>query len=228
MQLEKLKIKNVRKLDYTEPVYDISVENFNHYIDDKGIVHHNSGLYYSSSVVSFLSKAKLKTGEEDDMDLGSSGIKVTFKTEKNRLAKPKKVKFDISFTQGSNPYAGLEVFCRGEYFHDIGIAKGKWEEYPTPIEIVDKTTGEVTMKYGEFKEGGLKYYVRHLGKSIFEKQLYTPEVFTKEVLEKMDIYIKRYFKYGSLQEIEDLQSQYEHLEEEDVYGDDISASDLFE
>ena len=33
--------------------------------------------------------------EEDDMDLGQSGISVLFKTAKNRIAKPKKIRFDI-------------------------------------------------------------------------------------------------------------------------------------
>ncbi len=43
----------------------------------------------------YLTKAKLKTGEEDELDLNSSGIIVTAIARKNRLAKPKKVKFEI-------------------------------------------------------------------------------------------------------------------------------------
>jgi hypothetical protein len=41
-------------------------------------------LLYSASVIGFMTKSKLKTGEEDDMDLGASGITVLFKTQKNR------------------------------------------------------------------------------------------------------------------------------------------------
>ncbi len=59
-------------------------------------------LVYSASVIGMMSKSKLKTGEEDDMDLGQSGISVLFKTAKNRLAKPKKIRFDISFAHGMN------------------------------------------------------------------------------------------------------------------------------
>ena len=59
-----------------------------------------NALLYSASVIVFMSKSKLKTGEEDDMDLGQSGITVLFKTSKNRLAKPKKIRFDISFVSG--------------------------------------------------------------------------------------------------------------------------------
>ena len=56
-----------------------------------------NALFYAASIVGILTKAKLVTTEEDEMDLGASGIKVTFKAVKNRLAKPKKIKFDISF-----------------------------------------------------------------------------------------------------------------------------------
>jgi len=118
------------------------------------------GLVYSASVLGFLSKSKLKTGEEDDMDLGQSGISVLFKTQKNRLAKPKKIRFDISFAHGMNPYTGLDAFCRPEYFNQVGIAKGKME--------VDKSTGEM-----KFTPGGIRWYVDHLNKSVTTKQLFT-------------------------------------------------------
>ena len=39
-----------------------------------------NGLLYSASVIGFMSKSKYKSGEEDEMDLGASGITVTFKT----------------------------------------------------------------------------------------------------------------------------------------------------
>ncbi len=111
-----------------------------------------NGLLYSASVIGFMSKSKLKTSEEDDMDLGASGINVLFKTAKNRMAKPKKIRFDISFIHGMNPYTGLDAFCRPEYFEQIGIAQGKME--------VDKKTGEMT-----FVPGGNRWYVEHLNKS---------------------------------------------------------------
>ena len=210
-QLKQLKIKNVKKLDYTDNVYDLSIQNFNHYIDDKGIVHHNSGLYYSASVVSFLSKAKLKEGEEDEMDLGQSGITVTFKTEKNRLAKPKKVKFEISFVKGCNPFKGLEAFCRPEYFDSVGVGMGKWEEYPKPLETLDKETGEIIIKYGEFKAGGNRWYAKHLGCYITKKELHSSKVFTKEVLDSLEPIVNNYFRYKSLDELEEFQKEYEKL-----------------
>jgi RecA/RadA recombinase len=178
------------------------------------------GLVYSASVLGFLSKSKLKTGEEDDMDLGQSGINVLFKTQKNRLAKPKKIRFDISFLNGLNKYSGLDAFCRPEYFETIGIAKGKEE--------VDKSTGEIT-----FKPGGNYWYVRHLGKSVPTKKLFTQEVFTLEVLERMAPIVNDYFRFKSLDEIEEVEKKFNEIvgddEDDDTNGfsDSVDADDIF-
>jgi RecA/RadA recombinase len=180
------------------------------------------GLVYSASVLGFLSKSKLKDGNEDDMDLGQSGISVLFKTQKNRLAKPKKIRFDISFLNGLNRYSGLDAFCRPEYFETIGIAKGKEE--------VDKSTGEIT-----FKPGGNFWYVRHLGKSVPTKKLFTSEVFTPEVLEKMAPIVNDYFRFKSLDEIEEVEKKFNQIvgdEEDDDddtngFSDSVDADDIF-
>lgn len=177
------------------------------------------GLVYSASVLGFLSKSKLKTGEEDDMDLGQSGISVLFKTQKNRLAKPKKIRFDISFAHGMNPYTGLDAFCRPEYFNQIGIAKGKME--------VDKSTGEM-----KFTPGGLKWYIDHLNKSVHTKQLFTPEVFTQEVLLKMEPIVNDYFRFKTIDEIEEVEKKFNSIIEDDEdetngFTDAADADDIF-
>ena len=177
-----------------------------------------NGLLYSASVIGFMSKSKYKSGEEDDMDLGSSGITVLFKTQKNRLAKPKKIRFDISFVHGMNPFTGLDAFCRPEFFDQIGIAQGKEE--------VDKSTGEL-----QFKPGGNRWFVRHLGKSVTTKQLFTEEVFTREVLERMAPIVNDYFRFKSLDEIEQVEKDFEQIMDADAdehgFSDDVSADDLF-
>lgn len=178
-----------------------------------------NGLLYSASVIGFMSKSKLKTSEEDEMDLGASGISVLFKTAKNRMAKPKKIRFDISFIHGMNPYTGLDAFCRPEFFEQIGIAKGKEE--------VDKKTGEIT-----FTPGGNRWYVRHLGKSVTTKQLFTQEIFTQDVLESMAPIVNDYFRFKSLDEIEETEKEFEQMmggddDEGDGYVDS-DAADLFE
>lgn len=177
-----------------------------------------NGLLYSASVIGFMSKSKLKTGEEDDMDLGQSGITVLFKTAKNRMAKPKKIRFDISFAHGMNPYTGLDAFCRPEYMEQIGIAQGKME--------VDKKTGAMT-----FVPGGNRWYVDHLGKSITTKQLFSPEVFTPEILKRMEPIVNDYFRFKSLDEIEQVEKKFNDImgEEDDSNGfvDSTDADDLF-
>jgi hypothetical protein len=177
-----------------------------------------NGLLYSASVIGFMSKSKYKSGEEDDMDLGASGITVLFKTQKNRMAKPKKIRFDISFVHGMNPYTGLDAFCRPEFFNQIGIAQGKEE--------VDKSTGEL-----EFKPGGNRWFVRHLGKSVTTKQLFTEDIFTKEVLERMAPIVNDYFRFKSLDEIEQVEKDFEQIMDADAdeygFSDDVSADDLF-
>jgi hypothetical protein len=179
-----------------------------------------NGLLYSASVIGFMSKSKLKTGEEDDMDLGASGISVLFKTSKNRMAKPKKIRFDISFASGLNPYTGLDAFCRSEFFDQIGIAQGKME--------VDKKTGEM-----RFIPGSGKWYVRHLDKYFFTKQLFNSNIFTPEVLKNMEPIVNDYFKFKSLEEMEQIEKQFnEAIGQEDEDGftdsDSLDAEDFFE
>ena len=176
-------------------------------------------LLYSASVIGFMTKSKLKTGEEDDMDLGGSGITVLFKTQKNRLAKPKKIRFDISFANGMNPYTGLDAFCRPEYFEQIGISQGKME--------VDKKTGEMT-----FVPGGNRWYISHLNKSVTTKQLFTQEIFTMDVLKKMEPIVNDYFRFKSLDEIEQVEKQFNEIvgsdEEVDIPdADNFDAGDFF-
>lgn len=183
----------------------------------KSVLKGGNGLLYSASVIGFMSKSQLKTGQEDDMDLGASGISVLFKTQKNRLAKPKKIRFDISFANGMNPYTGLDAFCRDEYFEQIGIAKGKMN--------VDKATGEMT-----FVPGGIRWYVSHLDKSFTTKQLFKPEVFTMDVLKRMEPIVNDYFRFKSLDEIEEVEKKFnEVMDDEDDNGftDNLDADDIF-
>ena len=185
----------------------------------KSVMKGGNGLLYSASVIGMMSKSQLKTGEEDDMDLGASGISVLFKTQKSRLAKPKKIRFDISFAHGMNPYTGLDAFCRPEYMEQIGIAKGKME--------VDKKTGEMT-----FIPGGNRWYINHLNKSVTTKQLFTQEVFTQDVLEAMAPIVNDYFRFKSLDEIEETEKQFNEMmgdEEDDTNGftDAADADDIF-
>ena len=174
-----------------------------------------NGLLYSASVIGMMSKSKLKDSNVDEMDLGASGISVLFKCIKNRLAKPKKIRFDISFVNGMNPYTGLEAFCRPEYFNQIGIAQGKSE--------VDKKTGEFT-----FTPGGTRWYVRHLDKSFTLQKLFNSDVFTTDILNKMEPIVNEYFRFKSLDELEEVNKKFEEIiDDDDRDADELNAEDLF-
>ncbi len=164
----------------------------------KAVQSGGKGVDYSASTIVYLTKAKLKTGEEDDLDLNASGIIVTALARKNRNAKPKKIKFEINHSSGTNKFTGLEYFCTPENFENIGIAKVKPE--------VDKKSGEIT-----YKGGGTKWFVRHLDKSFYEKQLFSDKVFNEETLKKLDPIIAEYFSYASQDEIEKIQKEMDSL-----------------
>ena len=190
-------------------------------------------LYYSASNITFLSKAKLKTGEEDEFDL-QGGIIVTAKAVKNRQSKPKKVKFEINFSTGCNAYMGLDMFCVPRFFDRVGIAKGKFEKYDTPQEFLDEDTGELILKDGELKPGGNRWYIKHLDKSVFTKKLFTKEIFTKEVLDSIEPIANAYFRYRSLEEIEETEKEFEENAKNQVDDyqeidlDELSSEDLFD
>ena len=130
-----------------------------------------------------LSKAKLKEGTEQ------SGIIVTAKPMKNRFAKPEKIKFHIHFNTGMNPYVGLEEYISWE---NCGIQKGKIEK-------------------GVFvpNENGRSMAVEHLGTHVPMNELFTPKVFTKEVLERLEPLIAQKFAYSSSVEQDDLELMFE-------------------
>lgn len=177
------------------------------------IIKGGNGLWFSSSAIGLLSKAKLREGEIDDLDLNSSGQIVTVKFVKNRMAKPKKIKFHIDFSRGSNPFIGLDYWCIEENFNTVGIAKGK---------MVDN----------KFVAGGNRWYVKHLGSHVATVDLFTERVFTKEVLDALRPIIKDYFRYKSITEMQEINKKLEdakgEIDENELYADDINASNLFD
>ena len=184
------------------------------------------GAMYSASTVIYMTIAKLKTGgEETDhskyvKDIGQAGIVVTAKARKNRMAKPMMIKFEINHTEGTNPYKGLEEFCTFENFNEIGIAKVK------KIEVKgEKGKKEFTFENNESTKGA-KYYVKHLDKMISESQLFNTEVFTDEVLNKLEPIIEKAFSYASYKEQQEIMKNMDEAYAE-VEGDsfDIDAEE---
>ena len=182
----------------------------------QAIMSGGKGAEYTASTIIFLSTAKLKTGREDELDLNSTGSVITAKAKKNRFAKPKKIKFEIDHDFGTNPYKGLDFFCTPENFETVGIAKGKRK---------DNTDGTVGIE-----PGGTRWYIKHLDKSVFEKQLFTSEIFTRDVLEALEPIIYKYFEYSSFNEMQ----TYNTSDEDEVIAinedndfDEIDSDDLF-
>lgn len=164
------------------------------------------GPIFSMSNVILLSKANLK---EDDK---KTGIVVTSTFKKARFTRPYPIKFHISFMNGMNPYVGLEEFVSWEA---CGIQRGKLE--------VDKKTGEMNFTA---VESSPNWAIAHLGKTVPSKRLFTPEVFTEEVLRKLDEnVIKKHFLLPDifdeqLDNILDTDSENTELENEMVDGEE--------
>jgi RecA/RadA recombinase len=129
------------------------------------------GPIFAMSVISFLSKAQLKEGNSTT----KTGIIVTSNLKKSRFTIPEPVKFHISFANGMNPYVGLQDFISWEA---CGIGRGKFEE--------QKVDGKKVDVFIPSDSPQARWAVRHLGKTVTSSQLFTPEVFTQEVLEDLD------------------------------------------
>ena len=92
---------------------------------------------------------------------------------------------------------------------------------------VDKKTGEMT-----FTPGGIRWYINHLNKSVTTKQLFSSNIFTQEVLEKMAPIVNDYFRFKSIDEIEEVEKKFNEVmgdEEDDTNGftDSADADDIF-
>ena len=75
---------------------------------------------------------KLEDLEKDDYSLGSTGILVTARSRKNRIAKPKKIKFSIDHDKGCNKYEGLEFFCTPVHSKPLSMA----EKINQPVAVI--------------------------------------------------------------------------------------------
>lgn len=186
------------------------------------------GAMYSASTVIYMTIAKLKTGEEETdhtkyvKDIGQSGIVVTAKSRKNRMAKPMMIKFEINHAEGTNPYKGLEEFCNFTNFEKVGIAKVK--------KVEGAKKGEIKFENNESAKGA-KYYVKHLDKMINESHLYNSEVFTPEILNILDPIIEKYFSYASYAEQQDIlkkmDQDYAEAEGEETLDIELDDEKLF-
>jgi RecA/RadA recombinase len=164
------------------------------------IVSGGGGAIYNASIILMLSKAGLKaenTAEAEEAGSSKTGIIVTSKPFKNRFAKPLPVKFHISFYKGMNPYVGLEEYVSWDL---CGIGRGKLVEeiLETPLFEEDGVTPKMyrgKQKIERVKTGNYMFEadpsaktfaVKHLGRTVKGSAIFSPEVFTHEILELLD------------------------------------------
>lgn len=129
------------------------------------------GPIFAMSAVAFLSKAQLKDGSGT-----KTGIIVTSNLKKSRFTVPEVVKFHISFSNGMNPYVGLQDYVTWEA---CGIERGKFEE-------IKNAEGKKEMIFKP-NATSTRWGVKHLGKTVASTELFTPEVFTQDVLQHLDV-----------------------------------------
>lgn len=189
-------------------VYDISTTE-NVYITDNGVVNHNSGIVYGSSVIMNLAKAQLK----ENADI--VGQRVIAKAQKNRFCKPTPCEFEIRFDAALNPYKGLQDYVTWD---NCGVGRGKF--------IDEKDYNKLTaaaQSSCRFCEANQQYFMPNNGRSVCKEDgsvypiddFFTSKVFSDDVLKRLDNVISPYFMYGKgdennlaeLDNIEDTSSQ---------------------
>ena len=107
MSLIKVKIVSKKSLGI-QPVYDICVPGPHHYILESGVVSHNSGFVYASSILVGMKKLKLKEDADGNKVSEVLGIRSGCKVVKSRYAKPfEDIELQIPYETGMSPYTGM-------------------------------------------------------------------------------------------------------------------------
>lgn len=131
-----MKIKSIKKIG-KKNVYDISVEDVEHYILEDGTVTHNTGSVYNSNVIWTISKAK----EKDDKEL--LGFKFTINAYKSRFIKAEsKIPIMVYFDEGIKKWSGML---------DLAVEAG-YVVRPTSQKYVRKDRPEETYKASEIED----------------------------------------------------------------------------
>jgi hypothetical protein len=127
-----MKIKRITPIGKRE-VYDISVDEVEHYVLENGVITHNTGIYYSSNAIFIIGRQ-----QEKDAD-GVSGFNFVINIEKSRkVREKKKITISVNFGKGIDKWSGLLDIAL-ESGHVIKPKNGWYAK-------VDKTTGEVSDK----------------------------------------------------------------------------------
>lgn len=163
----------------------------------KTVVSGGTGLQFAGSLTIMLNSAKLDDKSSDTAaankvgDFTKTGIIVTATPQKSRFTIPQKVQFQIPFFKAPNPYIGLEKYLtwensgivRGDILTKKDYDKLSEDDKAKCYEMADEN-GEVC--YAKPKDTSRNIVVKHLGTKIPVSELWTPKVFTDELLHKLD------------------------------------------
>lgn len=138
--MKKLKINKIEKYDNIKDVYDIQVEDTSNYVLHNGIISHNSGAIYASSIVLATKKLKLKEDDDGNKIKDVTGIKAVCKIMKSRYGRNfETCKLNIHFDKGLDEYSGAL-----DYFEKLGVV----EKNGNKLQYISKDGTE----YKEFRK----------------------------------------------------------------------------
>ena len=198
-----MKIKNIKQVG-KKNVYDISVDEVEHYVLENGVVSHNTGGIYSADNIWIIGRQQDKTGTT------LNGYNFVIRIEKSRfLREGSKIPINVSFTGGIRRYSGLlQVALDGGY---VEKPKNGWYVAVTPGKYVPevKSKGKVVTP----AQGTLTGSVR-------EKDTFGAD-FWKTVFEKTDFadYITKTFKIANQTMVEDSVDDFDDYVEETTEAD---------
>jgi hypothetical protein len=96
-----MKIANITPIG-KQKVYDLSVEEVEHYVLENGVVTHNTGIYYSADNIYIIGRQQEKTGSD------VTGYNFIINVEKSRFVREKsKIPVEVSFEGGIAKWSGL-------------------------------------------------------------------------------------------------------------------------
>ena len=175
-------------------VFDLSTSE-NVYVTENGLINHNSGIVYGSSVIMNLAKAQLKESTE------VVGQRVIAKAQKNRFCKPTPCEFEIRFDTSLNPYKGLQDYVTWD---SSGVGRGKFideKEYSKLTPVAQSSCRLCTVNNQYFMPNNGRTICKDDGSTYPIEEFFTSKVFTDDVLERLDKVISPLYTYGSSEEV---------------------------
>lgn len=98
-----MRIKQIKKVG-NRPVYDISVEDAEHYVLENGVVTHNTGVMYSSNTAFIIGRRQIKDASTKEIE----GYTFILNAEKSRSIKEKSaIPLNVEFDGGIDLTSGL-------------------------------------------------------------------------------------------------------------------------